>query len=108
MSENKVETKVTEQKAEENVAENTNKFGKRGTHTEAGIEYAFQFPGTRKTQEILDIAKSPGFFSDKLYNEQLMEHVIVNPSNINYEYWDEHDGYREVMAAADRFLGGLL
>jgi len=103
MAETKTKTTATATK----VTENKNKFGKQETHTEAGVKYTFQFPGTRKTQEILDLAKSPGFFSDKIYNEQLMEHVIVAPKT-DFDYWDEHKGYREVMAAADRFLGELL
>lgn len=86
----------------------TQKFGKQETYTNSGVDYTFQFPGTRKTQEILDNSKGlGGVFSDTRYHEQLMEHVIVSPK-VSFEYFDEQDGYREVMAAADLFLGGLL
>ncbi len=97
---------MTEKKTEKTAS--TQKFGKQEVYTNSGIDYTFQFPGTRMTQEILDSAKVVGnVFSDTRYHEQLMEHVIVAPKT-SFEYFDEHDGYREVMAAADRFLGGLL
>lgn len=102
MAETKAKTTIV--KKEEKV----NKFGKQEKFTAGGIEYVFQFPGTRKVQEIVDDAKVRGFLRESLYNEQLMEHVIVKPNNVNFEYWDENEGYREVLAAADRFLGGLL
>lgn len=99
---------MTTEKNENKVVEIQNKFGKQDKLTAGGVEYTFQFPGTRKSQEILDMAKGPaGKFNDTVYNEQLMEHVIVAPKT-NWDYWDEHDGYREVMDAADRFLGSLL
>ena len=92
---------------ENKVVEIKNKFGKQEKQTAGGVEYTFQFPGTRKVQEMLDGAKVRGAFSDTVYNEQMMEHVIVSPK-VDWDYWDEHDGYREVMDAADRFLGRLL
>ena len=74
----------------------------------AGVEYTFQFPGVRRAQRILDSAKAPGFFSTEVYNTLLMEEIIVLPEKINWEYWDENEGYLEVMDKADRFLGRLL
>lgn len=77
------------------------------THEATGTKYVFQYPGTRAMQTILDDAKRNGYLSDTIYNEHLMEQVIVSPQT-DWEYWDENDGYTEVMSAADRFLGKLL
>lgn len=99
---------MTSEKAEEKVVELQAKFGKQEKFkAKDGTEYTFQFPGTRKVQEMLDGAKTRGSFSDTFYNEQIMEHVIVAPKT-SWDYWDQHNGYREVTDAADRFLGSLL
>ena len=85
-----------------------NKFGKQEKHTVADVEYTFQFPGVRKAQQILDNSKGPAnIFVDEAYHTQLMENVIVLPK-VDWDYWDENEGYREVMALADNFLGRLL
>lgn len=74
----------------------------------SGIEYTFQFPGTKAVQELLDSSKnSYGNVVDTAYNEKLMEKIIVAPQT-NWDYWDENNGYVEVMHAADKFLGNLL
>lgn len=71
-------------------------------------KYTFQFPGVRRTQELIDEAKNvAGIVEDKKYNEALMKHVIVEPK-VSWDYWDDHEGYRRVLEAADRFLGKLL
>jgi hypothetical protein len=70
--------------------------------------YTFQFPGVLKTQELVDESTNGyGATVTKDYNEALMKHVIIEPKT-NWPYWDEHEGYRRVMEAADRFLGKLL
>ena len=85
-----------------------NKFGKQEKHTVEDVEYTFQFPGTRAAQAILDNSKGPSnTFSDVAYHTQLMDSVIVTPK-LNWDYWDEHEGYRGVMALADNFLGRML
>lgn len=85
-----------------------NKYGKQEKHTVADVEYTFQFPGVRKAQQILDNSKAiGGVFSDEAYNTQLMESVIVVPKT-DWDYWDVAEGYREVMALADNFLGRML
>lgn len=102
-------TAQTKVETEKKVVELKSKFGKQENFTATdGTEYTFQFPGTRKVQEMLDTSKVRGAVSDLLYNEQIMEHVIVQPLGVNWEYWDEHEGYREVTEAADNFLGSLL
>ena len=84
------------------------KFGKQETHTVGETEYKFQFPGVRAAQRILDNSKmGNGAFNDEAYHTQLMELVIVEPKT-NWDFWDENEGYREVMALADNFLGRLL
>lgn len=84
------------------------KFGKSEKDTIAGIEYTFQFPGTKRAQQILDASKTfGGVFSDSAYNEALMKDVIVHPKT-DWDYWDNHKGYREVMRKADTFLGRML
>lgn len=85
------------------------KYGQSEDHTVAGIDYTFQFPGVRHAQRIIDAAKiGPNTYSDEAYNSAIMSDVIVKPANIDWDYWEEHDGYREVMALADNFLGRLL
>ncbi|KZM54909.1 hypothetical protein A3Q35_13195 [Aeribacillus pallidus] len=84
------------------------KFGKQEKHTVAGVEYTFQFPGVKATIEMLDRCKNRfGNVVDSAYFEEIMEHVIVDPK-VDWEYWETHDGLREVMALADNFLGRQL
>lgn len=92
------------------VEEKQTKFLKQEeyTHKPTGIKYVFSFPGTKRVQEILDESKGlNGHVMDSIYNEKIMKEVIASPQT-NWDYWDENDGYREVMAEADRFLGKLL
>lgn len=71
-------------------------------------KYVFQFPGILKTQELIDGATNGvGITVTKDYNEALMKHVIVEPKT-DWNYWDENEGYRRVIDAADRFLGKML
>lgn len=100
-----LEVKATNKKA---TIEALQKFGKQETKEVEGVEYVFQYPGTRMAQQILDRAKTVGGgFSDEAYNKQIMDSVIVSPKT-DWDYWDAHLGYREVMAFADNFLGRML
>ncbi|MBA3926538.1 hypothetical protein [Listeria rustica] len=84
------------------------KYGKQETHTVEGVDYTFQFPGVRHTQQIIDSAKLPGgVFGETNYNTAIMSDVIISPK-VDWDYWEEHDGYGEVMALADNFLGRTL
>lgn len=84
------------------------KFGAQETFEVEGAEYTLQFPGVRKAQQILDASKMVNnVYNDEAYNTQLMDLVIISPK-VNWDYWDEHAGYREVMQKADNFLGRLL
>lgn len=91
------------------VEEKQTKFLKQEeyTHEETGIKYVFQFPGTKRAREILDESKETGSFRDAVYHELLMKEVIASPQT-DWDYWDEHDGYMDVLSKADTFLGGLL
>lgn len=77
-------------------------------HEETGVTYIFSFPGTKRVQEIIDESKGlNGQIVESVYNEKLMNEIIATPQT-DWDYWDENDGYREVLAEADRFLGRLL
>lgn len=92
------------------VVEKETKFMKQEefTHEATGTKYVFQFPGTKAVQGIIDKSKNGfGNIVETEYNEQLMEKVIVSPQT-DWDYWDENEGYREVMTEADRFLGKML
>ncbi|MED4455903.1 hypothetical protein [Metabacillus fastidiosus] len=84
------------------------RFGLQEKHTVEGIEYTFQFPGVKATIDLLDRCRNGfGNVVDGSYYEEIMEHVIVSPK-VDWEYWDENGGLREVMNLADRFLGRQL
>lgn len=88
--------------------EQVTKFGKKEKHKVAGVEYTFQFPGVKATIELLDRCKNRfGNVVDSAYFEEIMENVIIEPKT-DWDYWDTHDGLREVMALADNFLGRQL
>ena len=85
-----------------------NKFGKQEKHTVEDVEYTFQFPGTRAAQAILDNSKGPSnTFLTLLTTRNLWTQLLLHQKS-NWDYWDEHEGYREVMALADNFLGRML
>lgn len=97
-------------KTVDNTVEKTpvSKFGLQEKHTVGGVEYTFQFPGVKATIALLDRCKN-GFNNvvDSAYYQELMENVIVSPRT-DWDYWDTHDGLREVMGLADNFLGRQL
>lgn len=70
--------------------------------------YTFFFPGIAKAEELIDNARmGNGAISTRAYNQQVMAQVIVEPKT-DWDYWEEHEGYSEVMDAADSFLGKIL
>ncbi|WP_270995629.1 hypothetical protein [Listeria seeligeri] len=107
---NDIEAAQAAQKIPKAVRKPLDKFGKQEVFTaNDNTEYTFQFPGTRRAQEILDESKNGyGVVVDSVYYERIMKDVIVEPKGLDLDYWDEHEGYREVMNAADTFLGRLL
>lgn len=83
-------------------------FGTQEKHTVEGVEYTFQFPGVKATIELLDRCKNRfDNIVESAYYEEIMENVIVDPK-VDWDYWEEHAGLREVMALADNFLGRAL
>ncbi|MES3674266.1 hypothetical protein QNI26_22535 [Bacillus velezensis] len=81
------------------------KFGKQKTVKIQGIEYTLQHPGTRRMVEIQDEAININTgrpTSSQLY-ELYMKEVVVNPK-VNFEYFDEHAGFNELMYEVSTFL----
>ncbi|EKM0740870.1 hypothetical protein HCA21_11405 [Listeria seeligeri] len=107
---NDVEAAQTAQKIPKSVKKPLDKFGKKEVYTATdGTEYEFQFPGTREGQRILDESTNVyGRLTIAVYNENLMDIIITKPEKLDWKYWDEHEGYSEVMNAADNFLARLL
>lgn len=109
-----VATKKTTAKAAEEEAPKT-VFGAQesfeitetdGTKT----KYLLQFPGTDTAQKILANAQlaGQGILDSYSYRKDLMKQVIVQPRGLNYDFFDEHNGFMEVMDKADTFLFGKL
>lgn len=88
-----------------------NKAGSQKEHTiklENGEEvtYLFQHPGVREGVKIRGRAKDQfGTMDEEKYYEELMKHVIVQPKT-NWDYWEENEGFLEVMKEASSFLVG--
>lgn len=81
------------------------KFGKQKKVTIQGTEYTLQHPGTRRMVELQDEAVNlntgkPN--SADLY-DLYMKEVVVDPK-VNYEYFDEHEGFMELMREVQSFL----
>ncbi|MDE3837937.1 hypothetical protein C0966_00750 [Bacillus methanolicus] len=80
------------------------KIGTQKTITVEGIEYTLQHPGTREYLRIQDRAQTEtGVPSTEKLAEELFKHVIVNPK-VSFEYFDEHEGFEEVLKEAMTFL----
>ena len=69
------------------------------------VTYNFKFPGFQVIDEISkDSVDANGDFDVVAYWEQLMKRVIQN-EEVDFDYWDTHDGINTVMSAADEFIG---
>lgn len=69
-----------------------------------GTEYTLQHPGTRAYTQIQDrIQREGGKMSSEKLAEELFKHVIVEPK-VDFDYFDEHDGFDEVIEEAMTFL----
>lgn len=69
------------------------------------VKYIFQHPGYLEATRIKDRSKNPAgiaFVEETLFTE-IMKHVIVSPRT-SWAYWEEHEGYKEVMEEAQKFL----
>ncbi|NJI50583.1 hypothetical protein [Bacillus subtilis] len=81
------------------------KFGKQKKVTIQGTEYTLQHPGTRRMVELQDEAVNLNTgkpTSADLY-DLYMKEVVVDPK-VNYEYFDEHEGFMELMKEVQSFL----
>ncbi|ADV95571.1 hypothetical protein BSn5_14815 [Bacillus subtilis BSn5] len=81
------------------------KFGKQKKVTIQGTEYTLQHPGTRRMVELQDEAVNLNTgkpTSADLY-DLYMKEVVVDPK-VNYEYFDEHEGFMELMREVQSFL----
>ncbi|MCM3598716.1 hypothetical protein M4D55_23435 [Metabacillus idriensis] len=69
-------------------------------------EYTLQHPGLREGVRLRGRAKDQfgNVDEEKLFDE-LMKHVIVSPKT-TWDYWEENEGYTEVLKAATTFLIG--
>lgn len=80
------------------------KFGEKKTIEIEGMEYTFQHPGIREAVKMRDRNKdATGQLSEEKYYTDLMKLVIIEPK-VNWDYWNEHDGFNEVMTEASTFL----
>ncbi|MDK2600259.1 hypothetical protein QO179_20190 [Bacillus stercoris] len=81
------------------------KFGKQKKVTIQGTEYTLQHLGTRRMVELQDEAVNLNTgkpTSADLY-DLYMKEVVVDPK-VNYEYFDEHEGFMELMREVQSFL----
>lgn len=80
------------------------KIGEQKKVTIDGIEYTLQFPGVREVVRMRDRNKNnAGQLVEEKYYEDVMKNVIVDPKT-NWDYWEEHDGFKEIMDEAATFL----
>lgn len=69
-------------------------------------KYLFQHPGVRGGVQLRGRAKDAmGNLDEEKYYDELMKKVIVQPRT-NWEYWEENEGFQEVMKEASTFLVG--
>jgi hypothetical protein len=68
--------------------------------------YTFQHPGVRGGVQLRGRAKdATGNLDEEKYYEELMKKVVVDPKN-NWEYWEDNEGFQDVMKEASTFLVG--
>lgn len=80
------------------------KIGTQKKVTVEGVEYTLQFPGHREATRIQDrIQTETGGVSNEKFTEELFEHVIVDPK-VSWDYFDENEGFEEVIKEAATFL----
>jgi hypothetical protein len=83
------------------------KKGSQKTIEVEGVKYILQHPGTRFAVKMRDMAKDHnGQLIEEKYYEELMKHVIFTEDGqkTNWDYWDEHEGFAEVIKEAVLFL----
>lgn len=69
--------------------------------------YTFKWPGLLEYQRMLEVAKDAnGNVMNSAMFELIMENVITPKTD--WKYWDEHEGYNDVMLNAQAFLNRTL
>lgn len=72
------------------------------------VTYNFKFPGFQRIIKLqAEATADDGSLMTAEYYKGLMKHVITN-EEVNFSYWDHHDGYAEVMQEADLFVGTIV
>lgn len=76
----------------------------------SGVVYTLQHPGARAKARIIDASTGKtGNFSLEKLNEQMFQHVIVEPK-VNWAYFDENENgiqdYDALIEEATNFLMG--
>lgn len=76
----------------------------------AGVTYDLKFKDfhTAVLVEQFDPASSPDSSNGDFISGLMEEVVRTNGKKTNFDYWDKHDGYLEVMAGAGDFLRSRL
>lgn len=93
------------------VAKPVSKFGQQKKveikRADGGMdEYLLQYPGVRKSMEIIDNSTMPnGQMARSIFADQLLEHVVVQPANLTLDDFDEREGINQLIDEADEFLG---
>lgn len=68
--------------------------------------YLLQHPGVREAVRLRGRSKDAmGNMDEEKYYDELMKKVIVQPRT-NWDYWEENEGFQEVMKEASTFLVG--
>ncbi|WP_100488554.1 hypothetical protein [Sporolactobacillus pectinivorans] len=81
------------------------KFGEKKTIEIEGEKYTFQHPGIREAVKMRDRNKNAttGQLIEEKYYADIMSLVIVEPK-VNWDYWNDHNGFNDVMGEAATFL----
>ncbi|MBH0171021.1 hypothetical protein [Fictibacillus sp. 18YEL24] len=73
-------------------------------------KFLFQHPGVRAGVQIRGRSKdATGNLDEEKYYTELMNHVVFlktedGVKKVNWDYWEENDGFLEVMKEASSFL----
>lgn len=72
----------------------------------AEVKYLLQHPGVKAGVQLRGRSKDMnGNLDEEKYYGEIMSKVIVQP-RVNWEYWEENEGFQEVMKEASTFLMG--
>lgn len=70
------------------------------------VKYLLQHPGVRAAVQLRGRSKDQmGNLDEEKYYDEIMKKVIVQPKT-TWDYWEENEGFQEVMKEASTFLVG--